>query len=124
MENITLSSGDPGQMFLQTVRCLFIPALLTFYKNLIQFIHGKVKPALFKDNNPDSKTLVILTSGQIDKPLYVYDSYDARSEIENGLFREAKQAWFIEHPPINTKAGFMVHVYLTIFVMALTTAFR
>ena len=78
----------------------------------------------FKDNNPDSKTLVILTNGQVDKPLDVYDSYDARSEIENGLFREAKQAWFIERPPINTKAGFMVHVYLTIFVMALTTAFR
>ena len=78
----------------------------------------------FKDNNPDSKTLVILTNGAIDNPLEVYDRYDARSEIENGLFREAKQAWFIERPPVNTKAGFLVHVYLTIFMMALTTAFR
>jgi len=78
----------------------------------------------FKDNNPDSKTMVILTNGAVDKPLDVYDRYDARSEIENSLFREAKQAWFIERPPVNTKAGFMVHVYLTIFVMALTTAFR
>ena len=78
----------------------------------------------FKSNNPDSKTMVILTNGSIDTPLQIYDNYDARSEIENSLFREAKQAWFIERPPINTKAGFMVHVYLTIFIMALTTAFR
>ena len=78
----------------------------------------------FKANNPDSKTMVILTNGPVDKPLKVYDRYDARSEIENSLFREAKQAWFIERPPINSKIGFMVHAYLTIFVMALTTAFR
>lgn len=78
----------------------------------------------FKDNNPDSKTMVILTNGSVEKPLDVYDRYDARSEIENSLFREAKQAWFIERPPVNTKTGFLVHVYLTIFVMALTTAFR
>ena len=68
--------------------------------------------------------MVILTNGSTDIPLGVYDRYDARSEIENSLFREAKQAWFLEKPPINTKAGYMVHVYLTIFVMALTTAFR
>lgn len=78
----------------------------------------------FKDNNPDSKTMVILTNGSVETPLAIYDGYDVRSEIENSLFREAKQAWFIERPPVNTRAGFMVHVYLTIFVMALTTAFR
>jgi len=78
----------------------------------------------YKANNPDSKIMVILTNGSVDDPLNVYDRYDARSEIENALFREAKQAWFIERPPVNTKAGFMVHVYLTIFVMALTTAFK
>jgi hypothetical protein len=78
----------------------------------------------FKEKSPNSKTMVILTNGSVEKPLDIYDGYDARSEIENSLFREAKQAWFIERPPVNTKAGFMVHVYLTIFVMALTTAFR
>ena len=40
------------------------------------------------------------------------------------MFREAKQAWFIQRAPINTKAGFLVHVYLTVLVMALTTAFQ
>ena len=94
----------------------------TFVPNPINTVVVHHDP--FKDNNPDSKTMVILTNGSVDKPLEVYDRYDARSEIENSLFREAKQAWFIERPPVNTKAGFMVHAYLTIFVMALTTAFR
>lgn len=78
----------------------------------------------YKENNPNSQTLIILTNGPINKPLIVYDRYDARSEIENSLFRESKQAWFIKRPPENTKAGFMVHAYLTILIMALTTAYR
>jgi hypothetical protein len=78
----------------------------------------------FSKNNPNIDTMVILTNGSVEKPFDVYDGYDARSEIENGLFREAKQAWFIERPPQNTKNGFRSHVYLTILLMALTTAFR
>ena len=78
----------------------------------------------YKESNPGSKTLVILTNGLVTNPLKVYDGYDARSEIENSLFREAKQAWFIERPSRNTKAGFRAHVYLTILTMALTTAYQ
>jgi hypothetical protein len=78
----------------------------------------------YKESNPGSKTLVILTNGPVTNPLKVYDGYDARSEIENSLFREAKQAWFIERPSRNTKAGFRAHVYLTILTMALTTAYQ
>jgi len=78
----------------------------------------------YKENNPDSDPMVILTNGSVTKPLVTYDGYDARSEIENSLFREAKQAWFIERPPENTKDAFRAHVYLTIITMALTTAFR
>jgi len=78
----------------------------------------------FMKNNPNIKTFVILTNGPVDKPLKVYNGYDARSEIENSMFREAKQAWFIERSPINTKDGFQTHVYLTVLVMALTTAFQ
>lgn len=40
------------------------------------------------------------------------------------MFREAKQAWFIERSSVNTKAGFQAHTYLTVLVMALTTAFQ
>ncbi len=78
----------------------------------------------FKENNPNANTLVILTNTSVNKPLKVYDGYDARSEIENSLFRESKQAWFIERPAQNTKSGFRVHTYLTILTMALTTAYQ
>jgi len=78
----------------------------------------------FKRNNPTCNTMVILTNALADKPLRVYKGYDARSEIENSMFREAKQAWFIQRAPINTQAGFLTHVYLTVLVMALTTAFQ
>jgi len=78
----------------------------------------------YKLNNPGSDTLVILTNGAVNKPFKVYDGYDARSEIENGLFREAKQAWFIQRPARNNAAAFRSHVYLTLIVMALTTAFQ
>jgi hypothetical protein len=78
----------------------------------------------YKRNNPGPDTLVILTNGAVNKPIKVYDGYDARSEIENGLFREAKQAWFIQRPARNNAAAFRSHVYLTLIVMALTTAFQ
>jgi hypothetical protein len=78
----------------------------------------------YKRNNPSSNTLVILTNGAVTKPIKVYDGYDARGEIENGLFREAKQAWFIQRPARNNAAAFRSHVYLTLIVMALTTAFQ
>jgi hypothetical protein len=78
----------------------------------------------YTEKNPNSNTLIILTNGPVDNALEVYDGYDARSEIENGLFRESKQGWFIKRPPENSRAGFLVHAYLTILTMALTRAFR
>jgi len=78
----------------------------------------------YREKNPNIKTMVILTNGPVKKPLKVYDGYDARSEIENSLFRESKQGWFIKRPPENSKAGFLVHAYLTILTMALSRAFR
>lgn len=78
----------------------------------------------FKRNNPNANTLVILTNGPVQKPIKVYDGYDARSEIENGLFREAKQAWFIQRPARNDVNAFRAHVYLTLLMMALTAAFQ
>ena len=78
----------------------------------------------YVENNPHCDTLVILTNGSVKKPLKTYDGYDERSEIENGLFRESKQTWFIQRPARNTANGFRAHVYLTLITMALTTAFR
>jgi len=42
---------------------------------------------------------------------------------KNGMFREAKQAWFIQRPARNSMDSFRATVYLTIITMALTTAF-
>jgi hypothetical protein len=78
----------------------------------------------YKRNNPNSDTLVVLTNGPVHKLFKVYDGYDSRSEIENGLFREAKQAWFIQRPARNNADAFGSHVYLTILMMALTAAFQ
>ena len=78
----------------------------------------------YKEKNPNVKTMVILTNGSVSKPLKVCDGYDVRNEIENSLFRESKQGSFIKKPPENSKAGFLIHAYLTILAMALTSAFR
>jgi len=78
----------------------------------------------YKENNSKTDTLVILTNAPVDAPLKAYDAYDDRSTIENALFREAKQSWFIERPAHNTREGFRAHVYLTLITMALATAFR
>jgi hypothetical protein len=78
----------------------------------------------YREKHPHADPLVILTNGPIQKPLTAYDRYDARSEIENGLFREAKQGWFLKRPPRNTLEGFRAHLYLTLIVMAFTTAYR
>ena len=78
----------------------------------------------YMETHPNSDTLVILTNAPVEKPLRVYEGYDARSEIENALFREAKQGWFIERPARNNANAFRSHVYLTLITMALTTVFR
>lgn len=93
-----------------------------FKPNLINAVVVLHDP--YREKNPNIKRLVILTNGSTNKPLQVYDGYDARSEIENTLFRESKQSWFIKRPAENSKSGFLVHAYLTILTMALTTAFR
>jgi len=93
-----------------------------FKPNLINAVVVLHDP--YREKNPNIKTLIILTNGPVSKPLKVYDGYDARSEIENSLFRESKQGWFIKRPPENSKSGFLVHAYLTILTMALTRAFR
>lgn len=78
----------------------------------------------YKAHNPNVETMVLLTNAPVNKPLNVYDRYDERGEIEHSLFREAKQSWFIERPAKNTASAFRAHVYLTILMMGLTTAFR
>jgi len=67
---------------------------------------------------------VLLTNGSVEDAFVAYDDYDQRSLIENGVFREGKQPWNLEHAPQKTEAAVIVHITFTLAVMALATAFR
>ena len=72
---------------------------------------------------PDGGT-VYLTNGPVRDPFVAFDTYDWRSVIENGIFKEGKQPWCLEHFPQRTEAAVLVQCYFTLTVMALCTAFR
>ncbi len=72
---------------------------------------------------PDGGT-VYLTNGPVRDPFVAFDTYDWRSVIENGIFKEGKQPWHLEHFPQRTEAAVRVQCYFTLTVMALCTAFR
>lgn len=67
---------------------------------------------------------VYLTNGSAADAFAVFDTYDGRSLIENGLFREGKGPWVLEHAPQKTENAVIVHVVLTMAVIALATAYR
>lgn len=76
-------------------------------------------------NNHAYKTPpVLLTNGSVEDAFEAFDDYDQRSLIENGVFREGKQPWNLQHAPMKTEAAVIVHVVFTLAVMALATAFR
>lgn len=68
--------------------------------------------------------VVYLTNMRVHKPLKVFDEYDERSIIENSLFKEAKQGWFIKHAPQKTERALQVHTFFTLSIFALTNAYR
>lgn len=70
------------------------------------------------------KLVVLLTTNPADDPFVAFDAYDDRSLIENSCNREAKEHWFLEHPPKRSEAGVRVHAYFVFFCMALVAAFR
>jgi hypothetical protein len=43
--------------------------------------------------------------------------------LENNLFRETKQDWYLEEPPKKTKEGVFLQVYMVMAMKALTKAF-
>lgn len=67
---------------------------------------------------------VYLTNGSVEDAFAVFDTYDGRSLIENGLFREGKGPWMLEHAPQKNEKAVIVHVVFTLAVMALATAYR
>ena len=67
---------------------------------------------------------VFLTSLPITDALAVLDLYDLRSLIENTLFRELKQGWFLGRFPKKTADAVRGHVFLTLTIFNLTNAYR
>jgi hypothetical protein len=73
---------------------------------------------------PATDGTVYLTNGPVSDPFVVFDTYDWRSVIENGLFKEGKHPWHLGRFPKKTEAAVVVHCHFTVLVMALATAFR
>jgi hypothetical protein len=76
------------------------------------------------DNRTPKEGTVYLTNGPVRDPFVVFDDYDWRSVIENGIFKEGKHPWHLTHFPQRTEAAVIVHCHFTLLVMALTTAYR
>ncbi len=66
---------------------------------------------------------VYLTNLSVDNPFLAFDYYDERSCIENSLFREGKQKWYFKKPPKRNEEGIITHIFLTLFVLSLTSAY-
>jgi hypothetical protein len=72
---------------------------------------------------PADKQVVFVTNGEVKDPFVAFDRYDERSLMENNLFRETKQDWYLEEPPKKTREGVFVQVYMVMAMKALTKAF-
>jgi len=74
---------------------------------------------------PKGGGTVYLTNGEVSDPFSIFDTYDWRSVIENGIFKEGKHPWHLLRFPQRTQAAVVVvHCFFTLLVMGLCTAFR
>ena len=73
---------------------------------------------------PKTEGTVYLTNASVSDPFTVFDAYDWRSVIENGIFKEGKYPWQLLRFPKRTEAAVVVHCHFTLLVMGLATAFR
>lgn len=73
---------------------------------------------------PATDGTVYLTNGPVSDPFVVFDTYDWRSVIENGIFKEGKHPWHLGQFPKKTEAAVVVHCHFTLLVMGLCSAFR
>jgi hypothetical protein len=76
------------------------------------------------NRTPKDGGTVYLTNGPVSDPFVVFDDYDWRGVIENGIFKEGKHPWHLTHFPQRTEAAVIVHCHFTLLVMTLTTAYR
>lgn len=91
----------------------------------------KDRPALYAvivriwENKELETPRVFLTNQAVDNPWHIFDLYDDRSWIENGLFRNAKQFWTLtQWFPKKNEAGVHTHLTFVMLITAVATAFR
>lgn len=70
------------------------------------------------------RPVTFLTNQDVGRPRKIFNQYDDRSLIENGLFRESKQSWSLQRAPQKSEAGVAVHVYLTLGTLMMTRCCR
>src|SRR6266566_8832430 len=78
----------------------------------------------WENREPKPDGTVYLTNADVSDPFTIFDTYDWRSVIENGIFKEGKHPWHLLRFPTRTEAGVVVHCHFTLLVMGLCTAFR
>ncbi len=78
----------------------------------------------WENREPKTGGTVYLTNADVRDPFTVFDTYDWRSVIENGIFKEGKHPWHLLKFPRRTQAAVVVHCHFTLVVMGLCTAFR
>lgn len=120
-----------------TTRLVGIEGLTTYdaYANPVEAIHrnradytpqrlNAVVVRTWENREYPNGGLVYLTNGSVQDPFVVFDDYDWRSVIENGIFKEGKHPWHLTHFSQKTEEAVIVHCFFTVLVMALCTAFR
>jgi hypothetical protein len=78
----------------------------------------------WENREPKTGGTVYLTNGDVSDPFRIFDTYDWRSVIENGIFKEGKHPWHLLRFPKRTEAAVVTHCHFTLLVMGLCTAFR
>jgi hypothetical protein len=77
------------------------------------------------NNKAADEPRIFLTNDTVANPWLIFDLYDDRSWIENGLFRNSKQFWTLSQWfPKRTEAGVRTHLTFVMLITATATAFR
>jgi hypothetical protein len=99
----------------------------TQHKNRRDFMGQPINAVvvqMWNNRAPSTDGIVYLTNGPVDDPFLVFDDYDWRSVIENGIFKEGKYSWHLLKFPQRNEAAVIVHCHFTLMMMGLCTAFR
>src|SRR6266480_2562521 len=105
-------------MVIRSRRNLRIGAIIKGSPSMQSWVHR------WDNRLPATDGTVYLTNGPVTDPFVVFDTYDWRSVIENGIFKEGKHPWHLGRFPKKTEATVVVHCHFTLLVMTLSSAFR